>query len=221
MRKKKTSILRTQPLRWRGGGPHPRFGARSLCSKPEPCRTRSSTAQTSPVSPPTRRASFKYSNVGAERMLGYTVADVLNKVTPADISDSEEVVARATALSLELGTTITPRLRGIGLQGLAWQSRTSTRLTYSRKDGQPLAGGLCPVTALRKRSERDHRLSADRTGQHRSQAGRRSVAQGGALSAAIFPIAPISPEHRTDEGWFIQIFNVGAEPDCSAMRPPT
>src|SRR5471030_2246022 len=38
-------------------------------------------------------------NVGAEHMLGYTAADVLNKITPADISDPQEVVARAVALS--------------------------------------------------------------------------------------------------------------------------
>src|SRR5438128_9516862 len=47
-------------------------------------------------------------NVGAERMLGYTAVEVLNKITPADISDPQEVVARAAALSRELGTTITP-----------------------------------------------------------------------------------------------------------------
>ncbi|HSI08922.1 MAG TPA: PAS domain-containing protein, partial [Rariglobus sp.] len=47
-------------------------------------------------------------NVGAERMLGYTAADVMNKITPADISDPQEVIARAKALSLELGTSITP-----------------------------------------------------------------------------------------------------------------
>jgi PAS domain-containing protein len=47
-------------------------------------------------------------NVGAERMLGYTAADVVNKITPADISDPGEIVARAKALSLELGTPITP-----------------------------------------------------------------------------------------------------------------
>src|SRR6185436_13868979 len=42
-------------------------------------------------------------NVGAERMLGYAAADVMNKITPADISDPQEVVARAKALSVELG----------------------------------------------------------------------------------------------------------------------
>ena len=34
-------------------------------------------------------------NVGAERMLGYAAADVVNKITPADISDPQEVIARA------------------------------------------------------------------------------------------------------------------------------
>src|SRR6188472_4705432 len=47
-------------------------------------------------------------NVGAERMLGYTAADVMNRITPAEISDPQEVIARATALSLELGTPIAP-----------------------------------------------------------------------------------------------------------------
>ena len=47
-------------------------------------------------------------NVGAERMLGYTAAEVMNRITPADISDPQEVIVRAKALSLELGTPITP-----------------------------------------------------------------------------------------------------------------
>ena len=47
-------------------------------------------------------------NVGAERMLGYTAAEVMNKITPADISDSQELIARAKALSVELATPITP-----------------------------------------------------------------------------------------------------------------
>src|SRR5665213_726836 len=41
-------------------------------------------------------------NVGAERMLGYAAAEVMNKITPADISDPQEVIARAKALSTEL-----------------------------------------------------------------------------------------------------------------------
>src|ERR1700730_14474676 len=47
-------------------------------------------------------------NVGAERMLGYAAADVVDQITPADISDPQELIARAAALSLELSTTITP-----------------------------------------------------------------------------------------------------------------
>src|ERR1700730_7640599 len=47
-------------------------------------------------------------NVGAERMLGYAAADVMNKITPADISDPQEVIARAQALSVELETQIAP-----------------------------------------------------------------------------------------------------------------
>src|ERR1700751_2733203 len=47
-------------------------------------------------------------NVGAERMLGYAAAEVLNKITPADISDPQELIVRAAALSTELGTPITP-----------------------------------------------------------------------------------------------------------------
>src|SRR5947207_451493 len=56
-------------------------------------------------------------NVGAERMLGYSAAEVLDKITPADISDPREVIARAGALSRELGTTITP-----GFDALAFKA---------------------------------------------------------------------------------------------------
>ncbi len=41
-------------------------------------------------------------NVGAEHMLGYAAVDVLNRITPADISDAHELIARAAALSVEL-----------------------------------------------------------------------------------------------------------------------
>ena len=47
-------------------------------------------------------------NVGAERMLGYAADEVVNKITPANISDPEEVIARAKALSVELENAITP-----------------------------------------------------------------------------------------------------------------
>src|SRR5450830_689225 len=47
-------------------------------------------------------------NVGAERMLGYSAAEVVDKITPANISDPTELLARAASLSLEFDTTITP-----------------------------------------------------------------------------------------------------------------
>jgi PAS domain S-box-containing protein len=85
-------------------------------------------------------------NIGAERMLGYKAADVLNKVTPADISDPREVIARAKALSAELGATITP-----GFEALVFKASRGIEdiyeLTYIRKDGTRLPA-IVSVTAL-------------------------------------------------------------------------
>src|SRR6185503_4445079 len=86
-------------------------------------------------------------NVGAERMLGYTAAQVMNKVTPADISDPDELIARATALSVELGTPIAP-----GFEALVFKAARGIEdiyeLTYIRKDGSRLPA-VVSVTALR------------------------------------------------------------------------
>src|SRR6202789_3335178 len=86
-------------------------------------------------------------NVGAERMLGYAAIDVVNKITPAEISDSQEVIARATALSVELGTPITP-----GFEALVFKASRGIEdiyeLTYIRKDGSRFPA-IVSVTALR------------------------------------------------------------------------
>ena len=86
-------------------------------------------------------------NVGAERMLGYTAAEVTNMITPADISDPQELIARAGALSLELGTPITP-----GFQALAFKASRGIEdiyeLTYIRKDRSRFPA-VVSVTALR------------------------------------------------------------------------
>ncbi len=86
-------------------------------------------------------------NVGAERMLGYTAAEVMNKNTPADISDPQEVIARAKALSAELGTAITP-----GFEALVFKASRGIEdiyeLTYIRKDGSRFPA-IVSVTALR------------------------------------------------------------------------
>ena len=116
-------------------------------------------------------------NVGAERMLGYTAAEVMNKITPADISDPQEVIARAKALSVELGTPITPGLRGPGLQGLA-RDRGHLRADLHPQGQEPLPGRGVRHRAAR-RPGRHHRLPADRHRQHRAQAGGGGPAQGG------------------------------------------
>lgn len=86
-------------------------------------------------------------NVGAERMLGYAAADVLNKITPADISDPQEVIARAAALSLELDTPISP-----GFEALVFKASRGIEdiyeLTYIRKDRSRFPA-VVSVTALR------------------------------------------------------------------------
>ena len=86
-------------------------------------------------------------NVGAERMLGYSAAEVMNKITPADISDSQELIARAQALSAELATPITP-----GFEALVFKASRGIEdiyeLTYIRKDGTRFPA-VVSVTALR------------------------------------------------------------------------
>jgi PAS domain S-box-containing protein len=86
-------------------------------------------------------------NVGAERMLGYTASEVVDKITPADISDPQEVIARAKALSLELATPITP-----GFEALVFKASRGIEdiyeLTYIRKDGSRFPA-VVSVTALR------------------------------------------------------------------------
>ena len=80
-------------------------------------------------------------------MLGYTAAEVMNKITPADISDPQEVIARARALSAELETPITP-----GFEALVFKASRGIEdiyeLTYIRKDGSRFPA-VVSVTALR------------------------------------------------------------------------
>jgi signal transduction histidine kinase/ActR/RegA family two-component response regulator len=86
-------------------------------------------------------------NVGAERMLGYLATDVVNKISPADISDPQEMIARAQELSAEIGTPITP-----GFEALVFKASRGIEdiyeLTYIRKDGSRLPA-VVSVTALR------------------------------------------------------------------------
>jgi PAS domain S-box-containing protein len=147
-------------------------------------------------------------NVGAERMLGYTAAEVMNKITPADISDPQEVIARAKALSVELGTPIAP-----GFEALVFKASRGIEdiyeLTYFRKDGSRFPA-VVSVTALR--DARDAiigylLIGTDNTARKQAE---EALRKAGALQRAIFNSANFS-SIATDAKGVIQIFNVGAE----------
>ncbi|MDW5419135.1 PAS domain S-box protein [Iodobacter sp. CM08] len=93
------------------------------------------------------RGVIQIFNVGAECMLGYTAEEVMNKITPADISDPQEMIERAKALSIELATPISP-----GFEALVFKASRGIEdiyeLTYIRKDGSRFPAAVS-VTALR------------------------------------------------------------------------
>jgi PAS domain S-box-containing protein len=147
-------------------------------------------------------------NVGAERMLGYAAIEVVDKITPADISDPQEVIARAQALSLELATPITP-----GFEALVFKASRGIEdiyeLTYIRKDGSRFPA-IVSVTALR-----DDLggiigyllIGTDNTARKQAE---EALLKAGALQSAIFNSENFS-SIATDEKGVIQLFNVGAE----------
>ncbi|HEV8657550.1 MAG TPA: PAS domain S-box protein, partial [Thermoanaerobaculia bacterium] len=147
-------------------------------------------------------------NVGAERMLGYTAAEVMNTITPADISDPQEVVARATALSLEFATSIAP-----GFEALLFKASRGIEdiyeLTYFRKDGSRVPA-VVSVTALRDAQDAIIGyllIGTDNTARKQAE---EALLKAGALQSAIFNSANFS-SIATDAKGVIQIFNVGAE----------
>ena len=147
-------------------------------------------------------------NVGAARMLGYTAAEVMNKITPADISDPQEMIARAKALSVELATSITP-----GFEALVFKASRGIEdiyeLTYIRKDGSRFPA-VVSVTALRDAQDviiGYLLIGTDNTARKHAE---EALLKAGALQRAIFNSANFS-SIATDAKGVIQIFNVGAE----------
>ncbi len=147
-------------------------------------------------------------NPGAERMLGFSAAEVTDKITPADLSDPQELIARANALSAEFETRISP-----GFEALVFKASRGIEdiyeLTYFRKDGTRFPA-VVSVTALRDA----HQvligyllIGTDNTARKNAEA---ALLKAGALQSAIFNSANFS-SIATDAKGVIQIFNVGAE----------
>jgi PAS domain S-box-containing protein len=147
-------------------------------------------------------------NVGAERMLGYTAVDMVNKLTPADISDPREIVIRAKALSKELDTPITP-----GFDALVFKASRGIEdiyeLTYIRKDGSRFPA-VVSVTALRDAQNNIIGYLLIGTDNTARKLAEEALVKAGALQSAIFNSANFS-SIATDANGVIQIFNVGAE----------
>jgi PAS domain S-box-containing protein len=147
-------------------------------------------------------------NVGAERMLGYLAADVVDKITPADISDPQEVIARAKTLTTELDTPISP-----GFEALVFKASRGIEdiyeLTYIRKDGSRFPA-VVSVTALRDAEETIIGYLLIGTDNTARKEAEEALVRAGALQTAIFNSANFS-SIATDAQGVIQIFNVGAE----------
>jgi PAS domain S-box-containing protein len=89
---------------------------------------------------------IKTFNHGAERMLGYTAAELVGRATPEVFHDREEVAARAAEMTRELGRTIDP-----GFEAFVCRAHMGApdeaEWTYIRKDGGRFPVSLT-VTAL-------------------------------------------------------------------------
>ncbi len=147
-------------------------------------------------------------NVGAERMLGYAGSDVINNITPADISDPQELIERANNLSREFHTPITP-----GFEALVFKASRGIEdiyeLTKIRKDGSRFPA-VMSVTALRDAENAIIGyllIGTDNTARKQAE---EALLKAGALQKAIFDSANFS-SIATDAKGVIQIFNVGAE----------
>jgi len=149
-------------------------------------------------------------------MLGYTATEVMNKITPADISDPQEVIARAKTLSVELGTEITP-----GFEALVFKASRGIEdiyeLTYIRKDGTRFPA-VVSVTALRDAQDAiiGYLLigtTIPRENRRKRRCSRREPCRARSSTAPIFRASPL-----TRRGSFRS--STSAPSGCSATPPP-
>ncbi len=147
-------------------------------------------------------------SVGAERMLGYSAAEVVNKITLADICDSQELIARAKALTARVGTTIAP-----GVESLVFKASRGIEdiyeLNYVLKDKSRFPA-VVSIAALRDAEDRVIGYLLTSIGNTARKQAEEALLKAGALQSAIFSSANFS-SIATDANGVIQIFNVGAE----------
>ncbi|MEC5180832.1 PAS domain-containing protein, partial [Arthrobacter sp. CG_A4] len=145
------------------------------------------------------RGVIQIFNVGAEAMLGYDALEVVNRITPADMSDPRELIKRAAELSAELGTPIEP-----GFEALVFKAKRGIEdiyeLTYVRKDGSRFPA-IVSVTALRDAGSEI--IGYLLIGTDNTEAKARSALSDAIVKSAYFW------QMATDERGVIQIFNVG------------
>lgn len=146
-------------------------------------------------------------NAGAERMLGYTADEVVNRLTYDALCDTQVVIERADRLSDEFDEAVAP-----GFASLVYKASRGLEDTYEmtmvRKDGSRLAV-ISSVTVLRDAVGVIIGYLVVATDSARKMA-QEELLKAGALQNAIFNSANFS-SIATDAYGVIQIFNVGAE----------
>jgi diguanylate cyclase (GGDEF)-like protein/PAS domain S-box-containing protein len=154
------------------------------------------------------RGIIQLFNVGAEHLLGYSAADVVNKMSPADLSDPQELIERARALSEEFQTPIAPGFEALGYKA-SRGLEDIYELTYIRQDGTRFPA-VVSVSALRQ----DHGpvigyllIGTDNTAR---QHAKEALLQVGALQDAILNSSNFAIIALDVKG-IIQIFGVGAQ----------